>query len=338
MHFNINSAISHNPSTNSCFTDYTFHTGLGVSKMKLSRRRFLQAMAAASTALVNRHGHTASVSTRHTRIIPSSNEQIPAVGMGSWLVFAIDPDNEGELATREVVIREFLMHGGGMIDSSPMYGVAQDVIGRCLKRINDQTGLFSATKVWTHGNRQGLLQMEDSRLLWGLPYFDLMQVHNLMDWETHLPNLYDMKDEGGVRYVGVTTSHGRRHEEMIDILHSQPLDFVQLTYNLMDREAEEHLLPLAADKGIAVIINRPFQGGGLFDKFSRYRLPKWATDIDCENWAQFFLKFVISHPAVSCAIPATSRVDHLQQNMGAAYGRLPEPAMRKKMVQYVQSL
>ncbi len=306
--------------------------------MKLSRRRFLQGLAAATTALAVRHGHTAPVSTRHTRIIPSSNALIPAIGMGSWLVFAIDPENEAELATREAVIREFLAQGGGMIDSSPMYGVAQDVIGRCLRRIDDHTGLFSATKVWTHGNRQGLLQMEDSRLLWGLPRFDLMQVHNLMDWETHLANLYDMKDEGEVDYVGVTTSHGRRHEEMIDILRSQPLDFVQFTYNLLDREAEEYLLPLAADKGIAVIINRPFQRGGLFNKFSRYKLPKWAADIDCENWAQFFLKFVISHPAVTCAIPATSRVDHLQQNMGAAYGRLPDPAMRKEMVKYVQGL
>jgi diketogulonate reductase-like aldo/keto reductase len=306
--------------------------------MKLNRRRFLQGLAAVGTALAVRHGHTASRSRRHSRIIPSSDARIPAIGMGSWLVFAIDPENDAELATREAVIREFLTQGGGMIDSSPMYGVAQDVIGRSLRRIDDHTGLFSATKVWTHGNRQGLLQMEDSRLLWGLPRFDLMQVHNLMDWETHLPNLYDMKDEGEIDYVGVTTSHGRRHEEMIDIIRSQPLDFVQFTYNMLDREAEEHLLPLAADRGIAVIINRPFQRGGLFNKFSHYRLPKWAADIDCENWAQFFLKFVISHPAVTCAIPATSRVDHMQQNMGAAYGRLPDTAMRKEMVKYVEEL
>ena len=306
--------------------------------MKLSRRRFLQGLAAASTALVVKHGHSAAISSRHSRIIPSSNERIPVVGMGSWLVFAIDPDDENELASREAVIREFLKRGGGMIDSSPMYGVAQDVIGRSLKRIDDHSGLFSATKVWTHGNRQGMLQMEDSRLLWNLLHFDLMQVHNLMGWQTHLPNLYDMKDEGEIRYVGVTTSHGRRHEDMIDVMRSQPLDFVQFTYNLLDREAEDYLLPLAADRGIAVIINRPFQRGGLFKKFGRYKLPKWAADIDCENWAQFFLKFIVSHPAVTCAIPATSRVDHLQQNMAAAYGRLPDLAMRKEMVKYVEKL
>jgi diketogulonate reductase-like aldo/keto reductase len=306
--------------------------------MKLSRRRFLQGLAAASTTLLVNHGYSAATSSRHSRIIPSGNEHIPVIGMGSWLVFAIDPDDENALASRQAVIAEFLNRGGGMIDSSPMYGVAQDVIGRSLKQIDDHSRLFSATKVWTHGNRQGLLQMEDSRLLWGLPHFDLMQVHNLMDWQTHLPNLYDMKDEGEIRYVGVTTSHGRRHGEIIDIMRSQPLDFVQFTYNVLDREAEDYLLPLAADRGIAVIINRPFQRGGLFEKYGRYKLPKWAADIDCENWAQFFLKFVVSHPAVTCAIPATSRVDHLQQNMGAAYGRLPDLAMRREMVKYVASL
>jgi diketogulonate reductase-like aldo/keto reductase len=306
--------------------------------MKLSRRLFLQAMAAAGSALVISRGDAAFADSRLSRIIPSSSEQIPVIGMGSWLVFAINPDNPAELTSREAVIREFLKHGGGLLDSSPMYGVAQDVIGRCLKRVDDHKALFAATKVWTRGNRQGLLQMEDSRLLWGLPRFDLMQVHNLMDWDTHLPNLYDMKDEGEIRYVGITTSHGRRHEAMVDLMQSQPLDFVQFTYNILDREAENYLLPLAADRGIAVIINRPFQRGALFDKFGRHELPAWAGEIDCENWAQFFLKFIISHPAVTCAIPATSRVDHLQQNMGAAHGRLPNPAMRKEMIAYVKSL
>jgi diketogulonate reductase-like aldo/keto reductase len=304
--------------------------------MKLSRRRFLHNLAALGTLLMVNNGQASP--SRHMRIIPSGNERIPVIGMGSWLVFAIDPDNEQELESRSAVIQEFLKLGGGMIDSSPMYGVAEDVIGRSLKRIDDISGLFSATKVWTHGNRQGLLQMEDSRLLWGLPRFDLMQVHNLMDWQTHLPNLYDMRDEGQIRYVGVTTSHGRRHDELIDVMRTEPLDFVQFTYNLVDREAENYLLPLAADRGIAVIINRPFQRGGLFDRFARYKLPKWAGDIDCTNWAQYFLKFIVSHPAVTCAIPATSRVDHLQQNMGAAYGRLPDQAMRRQMVKYVETL
>lgn len=306
--------------------------------MKLSRRRFLQALAVAGSALVVNNSRATADNTAHRRIIPSSSEQIPVIGMGSWLVFAINPDDAAELASREAVIREFLELGGGMIDSSPMYGVAEEVIGRSLRNIEHQDRLFAASKVWTRGNRQGLLQMEDSRMLWGIPRFDLMQVHNLMDRDTHLPNLYDMKDEGEIRYVGVTTSHGRRHEDLVDLMRAEPLDFVQFTYNLLDREAENYLLPLAAERGIAVIINRPFQRGTLFDRFARYPLPKWAADIDCDNWAQFFLKFIISHPAVTCAIPATSRVDHCRQNMGAAYGRLPEPSMRKEMVAYVESL
>ena len=306
--------------------------------MKINRRRFLQYLTATSAALASGVGGASVQSKRHSRRIPSSSESIPVVGIGSWLVFAIDPENPEQLASRQAVIREFLSKGGGVIDSSPMYGVAEDVIGRSLKAIKDHSGLFAATKVWTRGNRQGLLQMEDSRLLWGLPRLDLMQVHNLVDWGNHLPNLYEMKAEGQIRYVGVTTSHGRRHEELVDIMQSQPLDFVQFTYNILDREAEQWLLPLAADRGIAVIINRPFQRGRLFKKFARYELPAWAPEIDCHNWAQFFLKFIISHPAVSCAIPATSRVDHLQQNMGAAYGRLPDQAVRTQMLDYVKSL
>ena len=306
--------------------------------MKCNRRRFLQYVSAASAVLAVGNLNAIPSSARHTRTIPSSAESIPVIGMGSWLVFAIDPDDNEQLKSREAVIREFLSRGGGMIDSSPMYGVAQDVIGRSLKRIKDHSGLFAATKVWTRGNRQGLLQMEDSRLLWGLKRIDLMQVHNLMDWEHHLPNLYDMRDEGQIRYVGVTTSHGRRHGELIDIMRSQPLDFVQFTYNVLDREAEQFLLPLAADRGIAVIINRPFQRGRLFDKFGRKPLPTWAAEIDCNNWAQFFLKFIISHPAVTCAIPATSRVDHMRENMEAAYGRLPDTAMRKEMADYVNRI
>lgn len=275
---------------------------------------------------------------RHMRIIPSSGEKIPAIGLGSWLTFAIDVDDEVELANRIAILREFLTRGGGVLDSSPMYGVAQEVIGKGLRKITQHDGLFSATKVWTTGDRQGFIQMEESRLLWGLDQLDLMQVHNLLDWETHLPTLRTMKQQGDIRYVGVTTSHGRRHDELEHIMRTEQLDFVQFTYNILDREAEQVLLPLAKEKGIAVIINRPFQRGGLFDEFERYPLPAWAGEIDCSNWAQFFLKFIISHPAVSCAIPATSQITHLRENIDAGYGRLPDDAMRKKMLTYVQSL
>ena len=272
------------------------------------------------------------------RIIPATGEKIPAVGLGSWLTFAIDIDDAEELDSRIAILREFLARGGGVLDSSPMYGVAQQVIGIGLKSIEQPAGLFSATKVWTTGDRQGFIQMEESRQLWGLDRLDLMQVHNLLDWETHLPTLHAMKQQGDIRYAGVTTSHGRRHDELEHIMRTQQLDFVQFTYNMLDREAEKTLLPLAKEKGIAVIINRPFQRGGLFDKFEHYPLPGWAKGIDCVSWAQFFLKFINSHPAVTCAIPATSQIEHLRENIAAGYGRLPDEPMRKKMLEYIENL
>ena len=308
--------------------------------MSFNRRQFIQCLAGVCSGLVFRPGLSlaAPSSSQLTRAIPSSGEHIPVVGLGSWLTFGIDSKDKALMGQREEVMREFLQRGGGVLDSSPMYGQAQKVIGLCLKRIGHHRGLFSATKVWTQGHRQGYLQMEHSRALWGLPHLDLMQVHNLMDWKTHLPTLHAIKSEGKIRYVGVTTSHGRRHKELIEIMRTQRLDFVQFTYNLLDREAEQYLLPMAADKGIAVIINRPFQRGGLFDYVGKHPLPAWAGEIDCTNWAQFFLKFIVSHPAVTCAIPATSRVDHLQENMAAAYGRLPDGAMRRKMVEAIKLL
>ena len=305
--------------------------------MSLNRREFIRWVAGLGATLIFRPGLSDSVNPQHTRVIPSSGEQLPVIGLGSWITFGIDPEDKELMNKREQVMREFLNRGGGVLDSSPMYGNAEKVIGLCLKRIGHHKGLFSATKVWTHGHRQGFFQMEQSQALWGLPHIDLMQVHNLMDWEIHLPTLRAMKEEGKIRYIGVTTSHGRRHKELIRIMRSEPLDFVQFTYNLLDREAEQTLLPMAADKGIAVIINRPFQRGSLFDHVDRHPLPEWASEIDCKNWAQFFLKFIVSHPAVTCAIPATSRLDHLQENMGAAYGRLPDMAMRKKMINIIKA-
>ena len=312
--------------------------------MSISRRQFVKYLAISGSLLGASAGSSIASplsldrTGRHLRVIPSSGEKIPAIGLGSWLTFAIDVDDEQELADRIAILREFLARGGGLLDSSPMYGVAQQVIGKGLKRITKHDSLFSATKVWTTGNRQGFFQMEESRQLWGLDRLDLMQVHNLLDWETHLPTLNTMKQQGEIRYLGVTTSHGRRHDELEHIMRTEQLDFVQLTYNMLDREAEEVLLPLAEEKGIAVIINRPFQRGGLFDEFERYPLPVFAKEIDCRNWAQFFLKFIISHPAVTCAIPATSQIEHLRENIEAGYGRLPDEAMRKKMLVYVNGL
>ena len=219
-----------------------------------------------------------------------------------------------------------------------MYGSAESVLGELLKRTRGRERLFAATKVWTLGKALGVRQMERSRQFWGVPRFDLMQVHNLLDWEAHLDTLLAMKAEGRIRYIGITTSHGRRHDEMLAIMRSRPIDFVQFSYSIGAREAERRLLPEAAERGLAVIVNRPFEHGGLFSAVRGKPLPGWAADIDCANWAQFFLKFAVSHPAVTCAIPATSKPAHVQENMGAAYGRLPDAALRQRMLRHFESL
>lgn len=303
-----------------------------------ARRRLLQAGTALALPLLWPKLGRAVGADKILRPIPASDEMIPAIGMGTWLTFGIDPDNTAQMRVRERILRTFFERGGTLIDSSPMYGTAEEVVGKCLERLDDDPELFIATKVWTSGWRAGVRQMESSRQLWNAGQLDLMQVHNLLDWETHLATLKDWKAAGRIRYLGVTTSHGRRHAELVKVMEKEPLDFVQLTYNLLDREAEQRLLPLAKERGIAVLVNRPFQGGGLFSRFASQPLPEWAAQIDCENWAQFFLKFIISHPAVTCAIPATSKVAHMRENMGAGYGRLPDAKLRRRMIEYVRGL
>lgn len=272
-----------------------------------------------------------------TKPIPASGEQIPLLGMGTWITFNVGAD-EALRAQRAEVLKEFFEAGGMMVDSSPMYGSAEEVVGDCLERIGGRDALFSATKVWTVSKWLGVSQMEESEELWGEEKFDLMQIHNLLDWEAHLETLSDWKTEGRLRYTGITTSHGRRHEELAEIMVKQPFDFVQLTYNIRDREAEERLLPLAADNGRAVIVNRPFRRGELPQELEKHPLPGWAAEIDCSTWAQVLLKFVISHPAVTCAIPATSRVEHMRENMAACRGPLPDAALRKRMITDIEAL
>jgi diketogulonate reductase-like aldo/keto reductase len=245
----------------------------------------------------------------------------------------VGPD-AGARAVRREILRTFFERGGTLVDSSPMYGASEEVVGDCLARIDGAGTVFSATKVWTRGRDYGVEQMETSGRLWGVPRFDLLQVHNLLDWRVHLETLQAWKAAGQVRYIGVTTSHGRRHDLLEKVMTDWPLDFVQLTYNIRDRWAEARLLPLARERGIALIANRPFAGGGLFDVVAGQALPAWAADIGCENWAQFFLKFIISHSAVTCAIPATSRVDHMLENMGGLRGRMPDAGERDRMSAY----
>lgn len=305
---------------------------------RAARRAFLQNAALTAGAYLAWPALAATESRRIiTRGIARGRESLGVIGMGSWLTLNVGA-NAAARAQRREVIQAFFDHGGGLIDSSPMYNSSEEVIGAALKEIANKQALFAATKVWTPGRWLGIKQMEQSQRLWNVPRFDLMQIHNMLDWETHLETLKEWKATGRVRYIGITTSHGRRHEALEKVLAKQPFDFVQFTYNVADREAEARLLPLAAERGIAVIINRPFQGGDLFDAVRGKALPPWAAECDCANWAQFFLKFIVSHPAVTCAIPATTRVDHMIENMGAARGRLPDATLRARMLAHFNSL
>lgn len=274
-----------------------------------------------------------------TRAIASSGEQIPVLGLGSWITFNVGSDRSAREQCADVM-RHFLEAGGRLIDSSPMYGSSQAVIGDGLQKLRAQPAgadaVFAADKVWTSSD--GAAQIEQSRQLWRIPRFDLLQVHNLLAWEKQLPLLQTMKAAGKLRYVGITTSEGRRHREVEQIMRSQRIDFVQLSYNLLDRGVEEVLLPLARERGIAVLVNRPFREGALLRQLQRHPLPGWAREIGCTAWSQVALKFIVSHPAVTCAIPATSSVAHVRENMAAALGPMPDHALRRRMAADVGKL
>lgn len=272
-----------------------------------------------------------------TRAIPSSGERIPLVGLGSSITFNVGDDVAARNSCAEVM-RAFFREGGRLIDSSPMYGSSQEVIGYALARLGNPKEVFSADKVWISSGDRGSEQIEESRRRWGVARFDLMQVHNLLSWEDHLKTLLAMKAAGRLRYVGITTSDGRRHAEIERVMASQPIDFVQVSYNPVDREVEDRILPLARERKIAVLANRPFKQGALIRSVERHPLPAWAREIDAANWAQVILKFIVSHPAVTVAIPATSRVDHVRENVGASYGRLPDEPLRRRIAAHVQSL
>jgi diketogulonate reductase-like aldo/keto reductase len=303
----------------------------------LRRRDLLRALGGSAALAMLRPLSALAHWSPVTKPIPSSGERLPVVGLGSWITFNIgeDPELRDECAD---VMQAFFAAGGRLIDSSPMYGSSQAVIGYGLQRLGMPAALFSADKVWTSSGPAGAGQIEQSRAQWRVRRFDLLQVHNLLSWEAHLPALLDMKSAGRVRYVGITTSEGRRHDVLVKIMENRPIDFVQVTYNVLDREVEERILPLAQDRGIAVIANRPFQQGALLPRLERHSLPPWASEIDASSWAQFVLKFIVSHPAVTCAIPATSQVAHVKENLAAAVGALPDEATRRRMVSYVQAI
>ncbi len=305
----------------------------------MERRAFLAAAAAgaANAALSVRGALAAEFSPqRLRRAFPGGKLHVPAIGMGTWLTFDVGDDAQ-QRAQRLEVLRRFFAAGGGVIDSSPMYGRAERLLGELLPSVPHDGRLFTSTKIWTMFDRVGPGQIEESLRLWGVPRFDLVLVHNLLNWEGHLRTLRAQKYAGRVRHIGMSTSHGRKHDEMMRILRTQPIDAIQITYNLADASALP-VIELAAERNVAVFINRPFDGGLLFNAVGARAVPAWAAEFDCVNWAQFFLKWVLGHPAVTCTIPATTQPAHMDENMSAGLGRLPDAAMRARMSAFIDRL
>jgi diketogulonate reductase-like aldo/keto reductase len=264
------------------------------------------------------------------RAIPSTGEKLPVIGLGSALTFDV-PARSPRAQQVEAVISLFAQHGGKLIDTSPAYGNAESLIGEVVSRLGLHASLFFATKVWTRSVEEGVAQMERSLQRLRTRKIDLIQVHNLANLDREMTSLREWKSKGKLRYTGITYSEDRGHGEVERAMRLQKPDFVQINYSLVDRAAERRILPLARDMGMGVIINRPFGGGGIFQVISKKPLPKWAAEFDCHSWAQFLLKWIVAHPAVTCAIPATNNPEHLLDNMGAGVGRLPDAKTRARM-------
>jgi len=271
------------------------------------------------------------------RTIPRSGEALPVIGLGTYDAFDVGA-SQADRAPLGEVLEVLVEQGGSLVDSSPMYGRAEAVVGDLQSELGLRPKLFLATKVWTSGRDAGIRQMEESFRLMRTSRMDLMQIHNLVDVRTHTATLKEWKQQERVRYVGVTHYHGGAYDQLEALIRTREYDFVQLNFSLSEREAEERVLPLAQEMGVAVIANRPFAKASLFGRVRGKVLPEWAKEFDCETWAQFFLKYIVSHPAIACAIPATSKASHARDNLKAGHGRMPDQAMRRKMVEYMARL
>jgi diketogulonate reductase-like aldo/keto reductase len=304
---------------------------------KPGRRLILQALAATSLSAMAIRSAAEAAGTVITRPIPASAERLPVVGLGTYQSF----DAGASAAEREPlkeVLRLFVQHGGKLIDSSPMYGASESVAGDLCAELGIAAQLFMATKVWTSGREAGIRQMEESLRRMRVARMDLMQIHNLLDWKTHLPTLRQWKETGRIRYIGITHYHSGAYAELERLMKTKEFEFVQFNYSIAEREAEERILPLAHELGIAVIVNRPFAQASLFARVRGKEPPQWAEEFDCKSWAQFFLKYILGHPAVTSVIPATGKPQHLLDNMSAGTGKLPDDGTRRKMAAYMDSL
>jgi diketogulonate reductase-like aldo/keto reductase len=263
--------------------------------------------------------------------IPKTGEQLPVIGLGTWETFDIDKSPQ-EMAQLKELLQLMVGKGGKVADTSPMYGFAERNLGKLSADLTINDKLFIATKVWTEGKTKGIEQMNNSFSMLKRKQIDLMQIHNLVDWQTQLSTLKEWKEKGKIRYIGVTHYQESAYKDLEKIINTEPIDFLQINYNITNRQADQRLLPLAREKKVAVIISQPFNVGKLFDQVKGKKLPAWAADFDCKSWAQFFLKFIISHPAVTCTIPATSSPEHMNDNTLAGFGKLPDEKQRQLMI------
>jgi aryl-alcohol dehydrogenase-like predicted oxidoreductase len=304
---------------------------------RITRRHCIQILSATVAAMAMTHPLNSLAASGISRKIPKSGELLPVIGLGTYDAFDIGNHSSDRDPAKEVLTR-FVELGGTVIDSSPMYGRSETVIGDLSTELNINDKLWIATKVWTSGREAGIKQMIDSLSKMRRDKIELMQVHNLQDAGTHLATLRDWKKSGKIKYLGVTHYHAGAYDALEKAIKPGEMDFVQLNFSIAEREAEQRILKVAADAGTAVIVNRPYANGSLFGQVKGKSLPAWASEIDCTSWGQFFLKFILGHPAVTCVIPATRNPKHLIDNMGAGQGRLPDEAMRKKMADYFASL
>lgn len=295
----------------------------------MNRRDCLTKLSA--VGVLSLRGRQMTDETILKRTIPSSGERIPAVGLGTWQTFDVSQSSDERNALKDV-LTTLLSKGGTVVDSSPMYGRSEEVVGDLSTALGINQQLFVATKVWTSGKESGIRQMNESFRLLRRERIDLMQIHNLVDWETHLKTLRAWKDEGKIKYIGLTHYTEGAHGQLEEIIRREKVDFIQINYNVVERKAERRLLPAAKDHGVAVLVNQPFESGSLFRRVRGMELPSWAAEFDCRSWAQLFLKFILAHPSVTCVIPGTSKPHHMSDNISAAFGELPTAKHCEKIV------
>jgi diketogulonate reductase-like aldo/keto reductase len=306
-------------------------------ELKLTRRSASKIMAiGAASVMFNPTSLLQEHKKMNRRMIPGSNEKIPVIGLGTWQTFDVGNSKKEKDPLKEV-LKILIQHHGSVIDSSPMYGRSEKVVGDLTTELQIKDKIFEATKVWTNGKEAGIEQMNNSFKLMKVNQMDLMQIHNMVDWKTHLSTLRKWKEEGRIRYIGITHYHKGGYADFERIMRTEEIDFIQINYNLAVRDAAERILPLAKDKGIGVLINRPYEGGSLFRYTKNKTLPEWANEFDAKTWGQFFLKFILANPAINCVIPGTSKPMHMLDNVQAGFGKLPNDEHRRKMIELISS-